>query len=25
RKYLKKDPAIKIMTLKGVGYQFVTD
>lgn len=25
RKYLKKDPAIRIMTLKGVGYQFVVD
>jgi len=25
RKYLKKDPRIKIMTLKGVGYQFVAD
>ena len=25
RKYLKLDPGIKIMTLKGVGYQFVTD
>ena len=25
RKYLKQDPKIKIMTLKGVGYQFVAD
>ncbi len=25
RKYLKKDPSIMIMTLKGVGYQFVAD
>jgi len=25
RKYLKEDPGVKIMTLKGVGYQFVAD
>jgi two-component system, OmpR family, response regulator VicR len=25
RKYLKSDPSVQIMTLKGVGYQFITD